>query len=293
MEKFSEHVLVYHGNCPDGSTSGILARNIDNAVALIPGIHYKIDAQIAKAARDLKKNGVLWICDIACDEKTLIEVIKILANKSARLEIFEHHETRKYLETFVIPEGKNVSIYFDQSRCGSAIFYDVKCVDYPELKKYHDLISIVNDRDLWINKDERGVEFANLHDIYGDEKYIERFFKNPSVELKPEEKILLEFKKQKESNRNEKLLEKIEIGKDDRGFEYGVMYGEASGSDLLNLAIFRFDLEYAVLINMNTGRASIRSKGNFDCAAFSQKKGGGGHVAASGFKVPVRYPTIY
>ena len=79
------------------------------------------------------------------------------------------------------------------------------------------------------------------------------------------------------------MLSNMYVKKDKNNFTYGVIYGEGESSELLNRAINEYNLEYALLINLNNKRASIRGKGNLDCAKYAEKFGGGGHRCASGF----------
>ena len=53
-----------------------------------------------------------------------------------------------------------------------------------------------------------------------------------------------------------------------------------------------FNLEYAMLIDLNNNKGSIRGRGNFDCASFAEEHGGGGHRCASGFRINFEKPEI-
>ena len=285
-------ILVTHGHCSDGSAAGVIAKAIDENTQIHFGIHRKINEQIKGAANSLEESGTLWITDICCDEDVLIECQKILRKKNASMGIYEHHQTRNWLQVLKPIDDFQLECIYDEDRCGSKIFYDALVKSNDSLNKYKDFIDVINDRDIWLNKDPRGEILVNLHDILGDQQFVERFLKNPSMTFTETEQILLDHTQKEKKNKINKLLNKIETKKDEFGFEYGVFYGEAFSSDLLNEAINRFDLEYAILINLNTKNASIRSRGNLDCADFAQKRGGGGHRCAGGFRVKFKAPQI-
>ena len=285
-------ILITHGNCPDGAAAVVLAKKVFPDTKVVFGIHNKINEQIKKAALDLEISGNLWITDICCDQDVLIECQKILRKKEGTLGVYEHHQTRRWLQSLNPIADFELECVYDEGRCGSKIFYDVLVEKGHDLSVYQDFIEATNDRDLWLNQNPQGETLAELHEVLGDEKYIQRFIKNPQVEFTPTEDILLNHLRGKKKAKINKLLEKIEIKRDEMGFDYGVMFGEAPSSDLLNEAIRRFNLEYALLVNLNTRRASIRGRGNMDCADYAQKRGGGGHRCASGFRVNFQMPNL-
>ena len=287
-----KRVLITHGGCPDGAASAILTQKVYPNAKIVFGIHHKINDQVKKAAIDLEEFGVLWIADICCDSDILIECQKILRKKSGSIGIFEHHQTRSWLKVFHPIADFELTCVYDETRCGSKILFDHLVAQGQDLDEYKEFITVTNDRDLWLNKDHRGETLAELHNILGDEKYIKRFLTTPSLEFSESEQILLDYVKTKKKSKINKLLEKMEVKKDEMGFDYGVMYGEASSSDLLNQAIMQYNLEYAILVNLNTKKASIRGLGNMNCAEYAQKRGGGGHRCASGFRVKFQTPNI-
>ena len=61
------------------------------------------------------------------------------------------------------------------------IFYDVMIERYEFLKPSRQLIELVNDRDIWLNKDPRSKQLNILHWIYGDNQFTDRFLENPNV----------------------------------------------------------------------------------------------------------------
>ncbi len=280
------NIIVSHSNCPDGAASAIVAKKIVPSIQFIRGYHDKIDDQVLNAAKSLKEKGRLWVVDISCSEQALEKTCEIIKEKNAELGIYEHHVSQEYLAKFNLPEGLNGEIIFDNDRCGSKIFYERMLEDYPsELSDLKDFVRLTNDRDLWINDDPRSAELSSLHNIYGDERYVHRFTKNASIEFTEPEQVLLKFEKERLLKRMHYLLSTIQTDTDKDGLEYGVMIGEGKASEVCNVAIHKFNLEYVCLVDFNSKRVSIRSNKVFDCAKFSKERGGGGHARAAGFPI--------
>lgn len=292
IDPSKKSVIVTHGDCPDGSACVTFAKFLVPNVNVIFGIHKIINDQVMGAASLVEEGGVLWITDIVCDKDILSIVIATLKNKKASLGIYEHHETRSWLKDYLVSNNLNVEIIFDNNRCGSKIFYDSYIQSNPNLSKFAEFSKVINDRDLWINQEVRGIQLAKLHQIYGDEKFVNRFLKNAAVQFNNEEKVLLTFVYEQEKKRIDSALNRMKIKKDASGYTYGVVYDSGDSSDLLNAAIEKFNLEYAIMLDLNKGKGSIRGKGNMDCALFSEKKGGGGHKRASGFPIEFDRPIF-
>ncbi len=283
----SQTILVTHGNCPDGAAASVILSKVYPTLETVFGQHTQINEQVLKAATSVNENGSLYLADICCDPDVLKKIQDLLREKSAGLYIYEHHQSRDYLAGLVQPAGLRGEIVFNLKRCGSGILFDALSPKHADLEIYREFVDLTNDRDLWLNRDSRSVQLAKLHHIYGDADYIARFKNNPSVVFTEKESTILEYQAKRDQEKIEKLLEKIELKTDDLGFHYGVVFGEGDSSELLHQAMERNGLEYAIHVNLNARKGSIRSRGNFDCAAYSEKRGGGGHKSASGF--PVRF----
>jgi len=282
--KRKHHIIVSHGHCPDGAAAVVIAKKICKQAEYVCGLHDKIDQQILGAAHRLSHDGVLWITDISCGRETLEMVCELLLKKRAFLGIYEHHVSRKFLNEFTLPDGLEGEIVFDMSRCGSKIFYDAMKERYKSrIESYAKFIALTNDRDLWINSDVRSAELSALHSILGEDKFIQRFYKQDSVEFSDRELYLLEFEKELLIRKMHRHMESIEIKIDPAGFKYGIMVGEGKASEVCNAAIHKFGLEYVCMLDYNHKRASIRSKEFFNCAEFADARGGGGHERAAGF----------
>lgn len=282
----SQSVLVFHSHCPDGAASAVIARRVNRRTDLVYGQHEKINQQVLDACDRLGEGGRLYIADICCNESTLKEACAKVGQKKAFLGVYEHHITQAWLSDFQMPEDCHGEIVFDLKRCGAKIFYDVLAERYPDkLEKLEHFIELTNDRDLWLNKHKDSSRLSALHEIYGDEKYISRFLKTPNAEFSEEEKALLAYEEINKNRRLHRLLQSIEIVEDADGLRYGTIVGEGKASEICNAALLKFKLDYVCLVDFHSARVSLRSGENFDCAAFCEKRGGGGHARAAGFPI--------
>jgi len=291
-EKKISSAIVSHKNCPDGAAAVLFARLICPQTSCFFSNHTDINDLIIRVVKNISPHGKLWITDICCDFDVLQEAFKILKPKHVALRIYEHHITRQWLKDLTLPAGIDFKVIFNLEQCGSKIFFDAHLKDHPELKQYRDFVQIINDRDLWINKDRRGTLVAGLHNIYDDKLFVERMLENPTLKLTEKERFLLEYQERKDEKHLLFLLDTVQIRTDENGFRYGMIYGNGTSSELLERALRERELEYAMLINLNAKRAHIRSRGNFDCAEFAVQRGGGGHSCAAGFPVEFEFPSI-
>lgn len=288
------NIIVTHGHCPDGAAAVVVAKKIDRSCEAYHGLHSKIDEQVLSAAKALREGGNLWITDISCGEETLQQVFEILLEKQASIGIYEHHISRDFLAETTLPEGLRGEIIFDLKRCGSRIFFDTMLPRFEDrLNEYAEYITLTNDRDLWINADIRSAELSTLHSILGEERFISRFIKNSSVEFTSKERVLLDYERDRMMRRMHNLIDRVEVSTDSDGHRYGVLVGEGKASEVCNAAIHKLNLEYVCMLDYNSGRASIRSHKVFDCAKFSEARGGGGHERAAGFPIPTPNYKLY
>lgn len=293
LDENEDVVLITHKNCPDGAAAAVLVKKVYPSAVVLHCVHEQVNQESLQAAEKISDGGKLIIADICPSQNTLDKLLKILETKKTFLGIYDHHQSNSWLEKYCCSKDEKMEIVFDESRCGSKIVYDTLIKTHQkELEPYHDFIVISNDRDLWLQKDPRSYHLSLLHKILHDEKYVQRFLKNPFFDGDKSEKEILNFFADLQKKNEEKLLKRIIVKEDKNGYLYGVIYGDGDSSTLLNNAIVRFNLEYALLVNLNTKKVSIRSKGNFDCATYSEKYGGGGHRCASGFRIKFDHPTF-
>ncbi len=286
--------LITHKNCLDGSACAVVLSTIFKNLKIFFTHQNSVSFIFNKINEKVEKEDLVILADVCCDQNFFLKMSRLLKEKQVFIKVYEHHESTKWLEKMNMKKNPgDVEILYDKARSASKILFDHFLSSYRNLEKYKDFIELVNDRDLWLGKNPLAVSLAHLHQIYGDKAFVNRFLKNPFLDFTDKETILLEYQKKKEAKKNNILLSRMIFKTNEEGFKYGLVYGEGSGSDLLNEAIKRFGLEYAILVNLNMQRVSLRSKGNFDCAQFSSRYGGGGHKRASGFLLNDFKPPVF
>jgi len=284
--------IVIHGNCPDGCAAAILAKTIDPTVKIVFGSHTKIDEQMIKTAGFVPPEHTMYAVDICGSEKNLGAVTAILAEKKSKIEIYDHHASRSWLSGYTFPSSVDARAVFSNTECGSLLFLNHLVTQHSGLEKFRDFVLTVNDRDLWLNKDSRSAELNTLHYILGDSLFIKRFYRNPSMTFSESEKALIDYELRREKDAVEKCFTDMIQKTDSNGNRYGVVYTHGKSSVILNAAINKFNLDYAIHIDLNEKKGAVRGKGVFDCSAYAEKFGGGGHHDASGFTFNFNYPEF-
>ncbi len=294
-----KEVLLTHRNCPDGAAAAVVLRTLQPNAYVGFATHDSVGKEALRHMEGLQAGERMFIADIAPGFGALNKLMRLAAEKQVFLGIYDHHETMKWLKDIETKENKYVEIIFDETRCGSKILFDSITklhadfyTDVDSLKPYEEFIRVTNDRDLWLQQEEQSEALAMLHNVLGDEDYMQRFLENPNIGFSDKEKTILEYVAGQKKKNEDRLLKRMRVAYDSQCFKYGAMYGEAQSSDLLNRAIEEHSLEYAFLINLNTKKVSMRSRGKMNCASFAEHYKGGGHVRASGFRLNFKEPLL-
>lgn len=285
------HAVIAHKNCPDGAACVLFADVVRPGIRALQQNHIQINQAVLDCAREMEPGGRLWIADICCDRNIMEEACALMRSKHCVIEVYEHHVTREWLVDFA-RDRQELELYFDLNDCASRIFFNHHLPGTSQLSPYDRFSRAIRDRDLWLNQMPEGKILARLHDIYEDQGFIERFRTNPALEWTSREELLMRYMDRKEERRIQALLDSMKIATDPRGLRYGVIFGGGAGSDLLDRALDEMELEYAFLANLNAGRASVRSRGRFNCAEYAVQRGGGGHRCAAGFPIGVERPNF-
>lgn len=194
---------------------------------------------------------------------------------------FDHHKTALHLNQF---GWATVETEF----AGAVPFYFFLITNgsLPEsisgqVKRYHALTFYANDHDLWRHKSPHSAVLNSLLHTIGPERFINRFLRNPSVELTETEKLLLEIEKEKEEK---SIREAVETAKvcDSFAITFAERYASQIGQKLLETFPA---VDIAVIVNARKGTVSFRSR-ETDVSALAKALGGGGHPNAAGFTLP-------
>jgi len=253
--------------------------------------------------KDIENADIIIFTDLAPTEI----MCERLQNMSKEIIVCDHHATsNKYLNNW-----KN-SYYFDNTRCGTKIFYDLLSEGLRKNRVLDEMVELTNIYDLWIDtslawkkalefefslfghvdwkrvlysafppsETEKHEKFINIC-LAKAEKSKELFFTD--FELKKIEEAKDKLKKQ-----YEECKQKIQFRVDGQGNKYAFISAKTKVSLVANFLMkeYKEKVDYMTIWNTyekDSLHISIRSLGNFDTTQISEIWGGGGHKAASAF----------
>lgn len=271
--------LVTHSECSDGSACAILfvasGGSLRNVI-FVPASHTEVD----EAAKDLYYNweGQIWFADVSVS----LETAELLSQRGRDIVLIDHHKS-------AIPLSKFSFCHVDKnnSSCGSKLFYEFLQKQGARLSQYKEFVDNVDDMDRWVRSIPGSDVIFNLHSLYGQKLFIERFINNPSIKVNSVERALIEIdsekqkqyinQKKKHVNVQTRILNgrKINVGFVNAGGPYRSALGDSLCNDP------SLDIDVAVMVNGDF--ISIRSRGSeVDCSFLAEMNGGGGHQSAAG-----------
>jgi oligoribonuclease NrnB/cAMP/cGMP phosphodiesterase (DHH superfamily) len=224
----------------------------------------------------------IFMADLSVSEEMAIELYK--GTSYDRIEIIDHHSS-------VVPLKRFSFCHIDEGSCGSKLFYNrLMLMDgfHGQLSKYHRLIELVDDIDRWQNNYPESRQLASLHKIIGQELFLERFMKNPDVDLSTQELYLIEMYDKKlqmdikNAKRHVKCITKT-VG--NREYRFGIVIGYGMDQSLLGRALVddpEMQLDVAVIVGATSLSFRCRNDCALDLSKFAELNGGGGHKAAAG-----------
>lgn len=292
-----KQLFIYHGGCFDGFTSAWVFNRFRDP-RLDGDVEY-VGANYGEEPPDTKGKEV-WIADFSYNRETMIEkVIK----PSTRTFVFDHHKTAEAALDGILDEiytkhrlQRQDEVFFDMTRCGSGILYDV--LDQRAGKKagFHKpryngqrelwLVDYIEDRDLW--------KWA-----LPDTKEVSAYVAAQPMTFESWDAI--------------NALGKDEVARRGKGIlQYIATYGELARKQArmewvgghrvptINVPYMNTSDHVGGLVEENPDAAfaagyfrtlkgqwqfSLRSKGEFDVSEIAKLFGGGGHKNAAGFQV--------
>jgi oligoribonuclease NrnB/cAMP/cGMP phosphodiesterase (DHH superfamily) len=257
-------LIVYHGNCLDGSTSALCAYiKFGNDVEYYPGIYG------AKFSAETKGREVYFL-DFSLKRKDMEKL------ECSRLVVLDHHKTA--LEELGDMKFEGV---LDMNKSGAMLAYEYF---KPDLNI--DIIKRVQDRDLWkfefIETEAINAHLFTLPTFTKEtaEEWVNTF-KNSLIDLSILGQGSLRARKaivQEAMKRKQKTLL--------AGYEILVCNATDCFSEVAHELCKNKPFGATYYIN-SSGKYvySLRSIGDFDVAEIAKKFGGGGHKNAAGFSV--------
>jgi len=272
--------LVTHKNCLDGAACAILFMRAggakENIVFTVP-THNATD----EIAMDLIYNweDPIIFADISVSK----QVADNIDNLRSDVTLIDHHKSAneliKYPWAVIDRHNKN---------CGSKIF-----LGWLQLNSY--LLNIINEKmfvdvvddvDRWIWENSKSRDISTLFHAYEQDLFIDRFYKNLSLDLSDTERAIILIEDCKRDRYVEEKLNQVTVFTkriNDKKYRIGIIDSNRHQSLLGNKMCNSIDLDIDFAIIVGSRTLSFRAKGdNFDVSQIAELNGGGGHKSASG-----------
>lgn len=215
------------------------------------------------------------------------EMAETVSQYNSNVVLLDHHKSAIPLQSYDWCQIDALN-----TACGSQMLFNYLLPTTDGLKKYKELIELVDDHDRWMKNYPESDDLALLHPMIGQSLFIDRFLANPLKQLTSEEKYVISIEKRK---MHEEISEKKRViqssifnktvnGKNYRfGFVTGVKFVSSTGDALYsdpNLNLDCVVMISGVTISMRSSKAC-----ELDLSKIAKDHGGGGHKAASGFPI--------
>jgi oligoribonuclease NrnB/cAMP/cGMP phosphodiesterase (DHH superfamily) len=259
-------LLITHANCMDGMGCQLLMEKIFSNVIVMKSSPQKVNDLIDHL--DASKFDAIVLADISTTNEEFLAQDHVM--------LVDHHDTAQDLH-----DPDNL-IFVYNFECGTKLLKrTVEAALKQPLKKYNELIDLINDYDLWEHTDERSKKLAKtFYKRTSDDEFATRFW-NFKVSFTQEEEDQFEQDQQE----YERVYNQLEIFELDRTLTGFAIYGTYN-NDLCHDIMERNGLHVAVLFNPQTRCASIRTiDEEIHLGEMMKEYGtGGGHPMAAGFK---------
>ncbi len=287
--------LITHIADPDGAFPIILSRLVFDSVDDYSCESNEVDEILNKIIENKIEYDAIYITDLNITEKM---AAKIFENPelSEKIKVFDHHQSNEYLNKYPF-----INVVVEQNgkkECGTTLFYKhlktVKKSDILEKDCLKTLIEYVRQNDTYdfIEENKQDVlNFRNLYDIYGREKYINHFIdfvnENDKFSLSETEMTLIEIEEERTKRYIEEKLQHVKKAIID-GVKVGIVFAESNRSILGHEIARRMekDVDIAVLIDIDRAISYRADKDEIDVSVLAVPYGGGGHKHASGSPLP-------
>lgn len=269
-----KNIVLYHKNCPDGSTSAaIFYKKFGSEAIYIPCAHGDgLPIEIVDCKDKAETN--VYIVDFSFD----LEIMQAIKNDFKSLVVLDHHQSSK-------DAVLSVGGVFDNDKSGASLTYNyLYDDDLPLFIKIIEIVDLHKD----INRELEDIgAYINSRD-YSLETYVELL---DTFDTKVEEYT----KEGKAINRYVSILE------DMLTTTFDIVEFEGHRMPAVNMA---FDINtksrilaklYEILppvamsyrLKGNKWGISLRSNGTVDVSVIAAKYGGGGHAGAAGLAIPI------
>ena len=263
LTKDSSVLLITHANCLDGMGCQMVMQTVMPQAMVVKMSPAKTDDYVSKL--NPKLFDAIILADISTKDTTFLSNPNVI--------MIDHHDSALYLN-----DPDNL-VFVNGSFCGTKLLLTMLQMVFKESYKFDDLVTVVNDHDMWLLKDNRSKALNRLFYKYGDQDFFKRF-RHMKANINKEEFDWYEAEKQKTIKRA------TELEMFDLGCGVGVYFDNEYDNDLMNEVLDSSGFTCIVTYKPNFGGASVRSKNSQINIGriLSDIGAGGGHRAAGGFR---------
>jgi len=267
----------------DGLACTALVRLALGEAALVPASPHDLDQRLAWVAEFLEDGATVFVCDLCPDSTEDIDALPELVERAGSVRWFDHHQWDADLAANVRAAGTDLVVGDSEEVCTADVAFEELDADFDE--RYHELVAVTRDHDLWLQADPRSDDLADYAYWVDPEEYIETVVEHGADLPEDVESFLAEQRVEKEQL-IEKAVERAEI-RAVGPWTVGVTYGRCSQNEVAEA--LREQGADATVIVKPAGSASLRGTDNFErCHEVAGQVNGGGHPKAAGCK-----PDIY
>jgi len=278
--EFEDVFLVTHKNCMDGSACAILFQSLggkkENIYFSMP--NHELTDEIVSDLVNHDWPGHILVADLSVSED-----IADWLDKVGRVTLLDHHQSSIPLGGFSF-----CTINVKNKMCGAAMMQDAFSTSH----KFREFVKLVDDNDRWIHNYPESKDLAALHELLGQELFIERFLKNQDVSFSDREKYIVEVYENKREistrarKNNLKVVERNVQGHNVR-VGFSVAYGD--NTSYLGGALCtdpELGVDFVVIISGEGVSFRASSDCPVDVSVLAELNGnGGGHRGAAGTKL--------
>lgn len=304
LEKLNKvKTIITHANCPDGMASAILLHDV------LPDAEIRFVQHQTVDHREMVVGPDVLFADFSPHE----DLADAFANSGAL--ILDHHKTAKDLVTKFGENGVFGDEVADPGVCGAVLVFKHVWLPLTQAKHDQDQLDYIADsgtyqraenfatlagiRDTWQKSHARWREAciqAEMLRFYPAENWFEvkAPFSYSNEKWFHERMVLGELLLKKHEKSVEKSIEKAFRCQTEKGTRIVILGSTHTTSDAADLIGDQADVVIGFGFEVDPKGdgfprmyCSTRSRGSFNCSAFCERWGGGGHTKAAGFNYPV------
>lgn len=283
--------LITHIADPDGAFPIILSKLVFDDIDFYSCEKIEVDGILKQV---LESYDTIYIVDLNVS-KEMAEFINQYETLKNKILVFDHHKSEEHLNMYpfihVVVENNGIK------ESGTSLYYkylkDLTNNSLLNKDSVSTLVELVRENDTFDFNElykEPALQFRNLYDIYGREKYIEHFYnfvlENDTFEFTGTEKVLIELEQERAKRYIEEKMQHVKKAKIN-GIPVGIVFAEQNRSMLGHMmASTMTDIDIAIVINVDRSISYRADKEEIDTNVLAIPCGGGGHKHASGSPLP-------